>query len=144
MTAKTPGAEEKDPFAGTEEIQSGSLIKWDEVGKSVKGLVMGKREVRMASGIVTIFDILTKDGQIAVPAPLLLKEKMKDIPTNGSKIVQIIFTETKKGNQPQPMKVFSVKAVDKTDAVLSALGIVIFGEEAPGLEGEFNDGDIPG
>ena len=118
-----------DPFANAEESQSGALIKWDKVGMSVKGLVIGKREVKMSSGDVLIYDILTKDGQVAVPTPILLKEKMKNIPVNGSKVVQIVFTETKAGRQPQPMKLFSVKSVDKSEAVLSALGIVIFGEE---------------
>ena len=124
-----------DPFANAEESAGGSLIKWDEVGKTVTGVVIGKREVKMSSGMVQVYDLLTKDGEVAVPCPMILKDKLKRVPTDGSKVVKITFTETKKGNQPQPAKLFSVKVVEKTDAVLAALGIVVF-DETVGEDGE--------
>lgn len=122
---------EFDPFGDAQESSGGTLYKWDEVGKNIKGLYLEKREhVKTKLGEMTVYSILTKDGEIAAPGTKDLDEKMKRIPADGSMILSITFSEEVKGNFPNPFKRFSVKFSPKTDANLSALGIVLFGSEA--------------
>lgn len=111
-----------DMFDG--ESTGGTLLKWDTLGKSVTGLYVECRDnVKTQLGAMTVYNILTKDGEIAVPGTKDLVEKMKRIPANGTMIVGITFTEEKKGNFPNPFKVFSVKHGIKTEERLSKLGI---------------------
>lgn len=130
MTKKEGTGAEYDPFADAQESSGGVLYKWDTVGSVVKGLYLEKREhVKTKLGEMTVFQVLTKDGEIAVPGTKDLNEKMKRIPADGSIIVMIKFDDEVKGNFPNPFKKFSVKYAAKTEAALSALGIVVFGEE---------------
>lgn len=111
------------------ESSGGVLYKWETPGQSVKGVLLAKRNVKTKLGDMTVYDVLTKDGEIAVPGTKGLNDQMKRIPADGSVIVGIHFVEAVKGNFPNPFKKFSVKYGTKTDARLSALGIVMFDTE---------------
>lgn len=133
MAAKK--TENDDLFDG--ESTGGVLFKWDEAGKSITGLYIGKREgVKTQLGLMTVYDLLTKEGEVAVPGTKGLNDQMKRIPANGSMIIGITYVEDKKGNFPNPFKVFSVKYGMKTEKRLEMLGIndSLFDAEAPGTE----------
>lgn len=106
-----------------QESTGGDLYKWETVGQKVTGVLMGKRMVKTKLGDMFLYDINTKDGEHAVPATKSLRETMKRFPADGSLIVEIEFTEEKKGNFPNPFKVFTVRSAKVTEERLKALGI---------------------
>ena len=106
-----------------QESTGGELYKWEEVGQKVTGVLVNKRVVKTKLGEMFLYDINTKDGELAVPATKSLRETMKKYPANGSMIVEIEFTEEKEGNYPNPFKVFTVRSAKVSEERLTALGI---------------------
>lgn len=106
-----------------QESTGGDLYKWEAVGQKVTGVLINKRMVNTKLGDMFLYDINTKDGEVGVPATKSLRETMKRYPADGSLIVEIEFTEEKKGNYPNPFKVFTVRSAKVTEERMKALGI---------------------
>lgn len=111
------------------ESHGGELYKWEKPGQKVTGVLLNKRIVNTKLGAMTAYDLLTKEGEVVVPGTKGLNDSMKRYPANGSLIVQIEFVEEKKGNFPNPFKVFTVKYAKADEARLKALGITMFEED---------------
>jgi len=111
------------------EASGGDLYKWETVGQKVTGVLASKRVVKTKLGEMFLYDIITKDGETAVPATKSLRETMKRFPANGSIIVEIEFVEEKKGNFPNPFKVFTVRSATVSEARLKSLGIDMMAAE---------------
>lgn len=112
------------------ESSGGAMYKWEKPGQEVTGVLMGRRIVNTKLGAVTVYDVLTKEGEVAVPGTKGLNDSMKRYPANGTLIVKIKFEEEKKGNFPNPFKVFTVKYAKADEARLKALGITMFEEDS--------------
>lgn len=108
-----------------QESTGGELYKWEKTGQKVTGVLVGKRMVKTKIGDMFLYDVKTKDGEVAVPATKSLRETMRRYPADGSMIVEIEFTEEKKGNYPNPFKVFTVRNARVSEERLKALGIDI-------------------
>jgi len=108
-----------------QESTGGELFKWEKPGQKVTGVLAGKRVVKTKLGDMFLYDVKTKDGEVAVPATKSLRETMRRYPADGSMIVEIEFTEEKKGNYPNPFKVFTVRNARVSEERLKALGIDI-------------------
>ncbi len=106
-----------------QESSGGDLYKWEKIGQKVTGVLVGKRVVKTKLGDMFLYDINTKDGEVAVPATKSLRETMKRYPADGSTIVEIEFAEERKGNFPNPFKVFTVRSAKVTEERLKTLGI---------------------
>ena len=118
-----------------QESTGGDLFACDVTGKKVTGVLFGKRIQKTKIGEMFLYDITTKDGDVPVPATKSLREKMKRYPADGSLIIEIEFIEAKKGNYPNPFKVFAVRAAKVTEERLKALGIdMLAGGESEGEE----------
>lgn len=125
---------EEDIMDWEQESSGGELFKWTEVGQKVTGLLTNKRVVNTRLGAMSVYDILTSKGELAVPGTKSLNEQMRRYPGNGTFIIEMEFTKEVKGNYPNPFKQFTVRAALVTDARLAALGIKVFNEEATPAE----------
>lgn len=114
-----------------QESSGGELYKWEKPGQKITGVLSGRRVVNTRLGAMTVYDMLTAKGEVAVPGTKSLNEQMKRYPANGSFIVEIEFTKEVKGNYPNPFKQFTVRVASSTEARLKALGIKVFNDEAP-------------
>lgn len=121
-----------------QESSGGELYKWEKPGQKVTGLYTNRRVVNTRLGAMTVYDVLTSKGEIAVPGTKSLNEQMKRYPHDGKFIVEMEFTKEVKGNYPNPFKQFTVRAAMATEARLKALGVKVFNEEAPVAE----DGEV--
>jgi uncharacterized protein involved in exopolysaccharide biosynthesis len=118
-----------------QESAGGDLYKWETVGQKVTGVLVNKRMVKTKIGEMFLYDINTRDGEVAVPATKSLRETMRKYPADGSFIIEIEFTEEKKGNFPNPFKVFTVRSAKVTEERMKALGIdMLAGGESEGEE----------
>lgn len=113
-----------------QESSGGDLYKWEKVGQKVAGLLTARREVQTQTGAMTVYDILTKDGDLPVPGTKGLNDLMKRYPADSSVLVEIEFTEEKKSRFKNPFKVFKVRAAQSNEQRLKALGITVFGASA--------------
>jgi hypothetical protein len=115
----------KDAFADDWETESsgGELFKWTTPGQKVTGLLTNRRLINTKLGAMTVLDITTREGDLAVPTTKSLLEQVKKLPANGTLVVQIEYKEDKKGNFPNPFKVFVVRTAPATEARLKSFGI---------------------
>jgi len=122
----------KDAFADDWETESsgGELFKWTAPGQKVTGLLTNRRLINTKLGAMTVLDVTTKDGDIAVPTTKSLLEQVKKLPANGTLVVQVEYKEDKKGNFPNPFKVFVVRTAAATEARLKGLGIKMWDGES--------------
>lgn len=122
----------KDAFVDDWDTESsgGELFKWTTVGQKVTGLYTNRRIVNTKLGAMTVLDLTTKDGDVVVPTTKSLLDQVKKYPANGSLVVQVEFKEEKKGNFPNPFKVFVVRTASATEDRLKGLGIKMWNEES--------------
>lgn len=112
------------------ESNAGDLYKWENPGQKETGILVSHREVQTNLGPGNRYEMQTKNGTITFFGTSSLHDELKKLPADGSMIVEIELTETKKSRFPNPFKVFKVRATRKTDAKIAALGITVFGDES--------------
>lgn len=134
MVAAKNAAEviDKGDDSWDQESTGGALFKFDTVGQKVTGLVVNRKEGKTKLGEGIFWSVLTKNGEVTfIPTKALGEDldKFKRQYGIGKFLVEIEFTEEKKGNYPSPFKIFRVRAGLATEARLAAHGIQTYDQE---------------
>jgi len=103
--------ETNNPWDGVESVET-DMIKFEEVGKTVVGVLLGRKMANTKFGESPLYRILTTEGEAAFFASGLLDDKCAG---QVGKIVRIEFTETKPSSKGNDAKIFDVKAMEDTE-----------------------------
>lgn len=109
----------KSPWDEVESVET-NLIKFEEVGKTVVGVLLSRKETETKFGESPFYKVLTTDGESGFFASALLDDKLSN---QVGKIVRIQFTETKPSNKGNDAKIFDVKAMEDTEENRAKVGL---------------------
>lgn len=111
----------KSPWDNVESVET-DLIKFEEVGKVVVGVLLSVRATQTKFGESPFYKIMTVDGEAGFFASALLDDKLSN---QIGKIVRIEFVETKPSSKGNDAKIFDVKALEDTEENRNKVGLAI-------------------
>ncbi len=117
MTPETNTA--ANPWDSVESVET-DMIKFENIGKVVVGVLIGRKMANTKYGESPIYRILTAGGEAAFFSTDLLDDKLQG---QIGKIVRIEFTETKSSNKGSDAKIFDVKAMADTPENRTTVGL---------------------
>lgn len=121
--AITPASPAND---GWDTAESGSFIKFEEVGAEVSGLVVGYEKKDTAKGPANDYSIITKTGKQSFYAPKDLHDKLSGCIIKyglGKFVVKATFKEKTKTASGNDFKIFDVKHKAADEKAFIELGI---------------------
>ena len=135
----------KDSAASTDDSwdqeSSSTLFKFETVGQKLTGLVTNYKSNKTRLGEGHFWTVLTAKGEETFIPTKALHEDLAKFQRQyglGKFLVDVEFVEEKKGNYPNPFKVFKVRAGLATESRLAAHGIKTYDSE-----NTINEDDLP-
>lgn len=122
----TAPASSSDPMADAEVAESGSFIKFDEIGAGFTGLVIEYAVKQTGKGPANEYKVITKDGVRTFYAPKDVHDKLSGFIIRyglGKLVSRVTFKEATKTKSGNDFKIFEVTAKEATPELLAQLGI---------------------
>lgn len=105
-------------------IEDGQLLKWENVGVKLVGILQTYRPQKTAMGDGHVYEVKTKDGLVPFFAPTLLHRKLQNVAIGN--IVSIEYVKKTKTGAGTDLKHYEVAFAAPTEANLKTLGLEIF------------------
>lgn len=120
MTPNTPAPASNDPWGDVASVET-DMIKFEEVGKTVVGLLLDRKVTPTKFGESPLYKIMTPESESAAFfASGILDDKLVG---QVGKIVRIQFVETTPSTKGNDAKIFDVKAMADTPENRTKVGI---------------------
>ena len=117
-------SKDKNEGVDFETVESGALLKWENVGTKLVGILKSFQARKTNMGEGNVYEVKTKNGVIPFFAPTLLHKKLQDIAIGN--IVSIEYEKKTKTQGGTDLKHFKVGFAKPTEENLKALGLEIF------------------
>lgn len=114
-----------------ETIEAGSLLKWENIGTKVVGILRSYKEQKTAMGQGHVYEVQTNDALVPFFAPSLLHKDLQRVEIG--KIVSIEYIKKSKTGAGTDLKHFKVGHAPANEVNCKALGIKILVDVAEEL-----------